>query len=369
MRIGIDIREFEIGMGRYLKHFLAFVSKHDLENEYILFGNQRTNYFPQAKNQKVIVISEFITVFWEQVILSRALKREKVDIFLSPYFKVPFLSSAKTVIVINDLISLKVAEYQSVRYCLRRFYFKHMLSFTANKADKILAISHATKRDVLDCYKLAEDKIEVIQLALEEKYRLLGSAASEDVTGYGITQDFIFYFGNFKPHKNVPILLEAYKKLSPSLRNSYQLVLGGKKDRYYNSLRERVETLGIEEQVVFTDYIPEEKLPAFYKRAALFVFPSLYEGFGFSVLEAMAGGVPVITSNLGSLSEVGKEGALLIDPLKADDLSQAMEKVLTNKTLQRNLREKGLKRAESFTIENMSKGILSILNKVHNQFL
>lgn len=368
MRIGIDIRELEkgkfTGIGRYLRNFLSFTAEFDIENEYILFGNQRTDYNLKIAHQRVEIIPEKLTLFWDQVKLPYHLRKEKIDIFLTPYFKAPLYKTTKLVVIINDLIPLAAPQYQRLRYCLKRVYFKSLIKRTVKKADKIITISQYSKKDIIKFLGVEEGKIGVITLSVSKNYYPITSGLKETLAKYGIKDKFIFYFGNFNPHKNLRSLLEAYKILPEEIRNSYKLVIGGKKNKYYRNFFKLIQDLDIKERVIFTDFIPEEDLPCLYRAAEVFVFPSFYEGFGLPLLEAMACGTPVIASNTSSLPEVVGDAAILIEPGNVSELSKAIEKVITDENIRKDLVNKGLNRVKSFSVEKTAGEILEILSKV-----
>jgi len=368
MRIGIDIRELEkgksTGVGRYLRQFLGYASEHDNENEYILFGNQKTQYNANANNQKLKIVEENITIIWDQILLPRGIKKEKVDVLLTPYFKAPIFCNSKKVMIVNDLIDLLLEEYRHLRYFCRKMYFQLLMLFNTRSADKIITISQHTKKDLCQIFHIPDSKGEVIELSFDPVYREIHSGVKETALKYKIQKEFFLYVGNLKPHKNVLFLIEAYSQLDKTIREQYQLVIGSKKDKYFFSIYQRVQQLNLTEDVVFTDFIHEDDLPYLYNAATIFIFPSLYEGFGLPVLEAMACGTPVITSNVSSLPEVGGEATLLIDPRNGYDLKKSINRILNDENLRNDLIQKGLERAKSFSIENMSQQILNILNNI-----
>ena len=368
MRVGIDVRELEkgkvTGIGRYLLDFLKFASKDKKEWEFVLFGNQATEIDLEAPNLKKIFISEYLTSWWDQVKLPHYLKKEKIDIFLTPYLKAPLLTPCKLVVIINDLIPFLSPGYQRLKNLPRRVYFRNLGRRAVKRADKIITISQHSKKDILKIFQIPEEKIEVISLSVNEKYHPITSNLGKITSKYGIGGKFIFYFGNFNPHKNVKTLIEAYYRLPQEMRDEYQLVLGGRRDKQCLMLEEMVKHLKLEKRIIFTGFISEEDLPAIYSAAELFVFPSLYEGFGLPPLEAMACGTPVITSNTTSLPEVVGKAGILINPYKVDEIKFAIIKVLTDSTLRNDLVQKGLERAKRFTPEKTARQFLAVLAEV-----
>lgn len=368
IRCGVDVRELEkgkaTGIGRYLLNFLKIATEEKREWEFILFGNQNTKIDLGAPNLKKIFIPEYLTPWWDQVKLPRYLRKERVDIFLTPYLKAPLFVSCKLVVIINDLIPFLFSGYQGLKSFPRRIYFKNLGRRAAKRADKIITISQYSKKDILKVFRIPEEKIEVIYLSVDRAYHSLTSNLEEITSKYGIAKRFIFCFSNFNPHKNVKTLIEAYYRLPQKMKSEYQLVLGGRRDRYCMSLEKMVKHLKLEEKVIFTGFIPEEDLPLIYNAAELFLFPSLYEGFGLPPLEAMACGTPVIASNTTSLPEVVGQAGILVNPYKVDEIKEAVIRVLTDSTLRNDLIKRGLERAKQFTPEKTAKRILKIFAEV-----
>jgi len=364
VRIGVDVRELEkgkaTGIGRYLLDLLKFATKEKPRWEFILFGNQATKIDLEASNLEKIFIAEYFTPWWDQIKLPRYLKKERVDIFLTPYLKVPLSIPCKLVVIINDLIPFLFPEYQKLKDRPRRIYFKNLGRRAAGRADKIITISQHSKKDILKVFQIPEEKIKVIYLGVDRAYQPLISNLKEATSKYGINKKFIFYFGNFNPHKNVKALIEAYYRLPQKIKDGYQLVLGGRRDRHCMGLEKMIKRLKLEEKAIFTGFISEKDLPAIYSAAELFVFPSLREGFGLPPLEAMACGTPVITSNITSLPEVVGEAGILVNSYNVDEIKAAIIKVLTDSALRNNLIKRGLERAKQFTPEKTAKQILRV---------
>ena len=180
---------------------------------------------------------------------------------------------------------------------------------------------------------------------------------------YNIAGDYILFVGTLQPRKNLIRLIEAFSNLQSPISN-IQLIIAGKKGWLYEETFRQVEELGLEWKVVFTDYAPEGDLPALLSGASLFVFPSLYEGFGLPVLEAMACGTPVVCSNVSSLPEVAGEAAILVDPLDVEELATAMERVLGDEELRAELTERGFEQARRFSWEKCARQTLDVLERV-----
>lgn len=224
----------------------------------------------------------------------------------------------------------------------------------------MIAASESTKKDAVRLCGLDEAKIKVIYHGVSPRFRPAGPEAVSAVRQrYGLPDRFVLSLGTIEPRKNLTSLLEVWHALS-SGGVPPKLVIAGSKGWLYAPFFSKLRELGLEDQVLFTGYVPEEDLPAVYSAAELFVYPSLYEGFGFPVLEAMACGAPVITSNTSSLPEVAGQAALLVDPTSLEELSAAIGRVLENQELRNQLRARGLEQAARFSWERTARETLSV---------
>lgn len=372
MRIGIDIRELEkgkkTGIGRILTGFLDYISLNDTANEYLLFGNQFTEPFtphlyisagrvPQ-KNVKVRIIRERVTFIWDQIKLPLSLKKAKVQIFFSPYFKAPIFAPCNFVTMIHDLIPLK-----SSGNTLAKFYYVIWGRLCAKFATKIITVSLFSKEELLKILHINNRKVNVVYNSIDEIFfcPVSREVINKMKKNYGIKNEFILWIGVMKLSKNLPHLIEAYVMLPAEVKDKYNLVIGGKKNKYFKELEALVKELGLENKVLFPGFIADKDLPALYREASLFVFPSLYEGFGIPPLEAMACGTPVVASNTTSLPEVLGDAAILVNPLDTQKLAQGIANVLTDGNLREKLIQGGIKRSQNFSTERCAKELLKCL--------
>jgi len=347
VRIGINalfLQQPATGTGQHLFHLLQGLDQHDRENTYVLlsprFRRAGPPRFPelsprfrnvQAVSALARLGDNFEKLWWEQVGLLQACRREALDLLHCPYFASPILSPIPTVVTIHDVIPLLLPEYRA--RLLGRAYTA-LCVLAARRARAIIAVSECSKRDIERTLRLPPERVHVIGNAVDESYqpirdpRLLSSVRER----YGIGERFILYFGGFDVRKNVFRLIEAYAKIRPRLDEPYQLVLAGRLRHIghplYPDPRPLVRERGLESHVVFTGQIREQDKAPLYSAATLFVFPSLYEGFGMPVLEAMACGAAVITSNTSALPEVAGDAAVLVDPTDTEALAQAMLELL-----------------------------------------
>lgn len=366
MRIGIDGRELlrsnVTGIGRYLRNFLSSRVVRCSPYEFVVYGNQFTSPELSGPNVRFRIVPEHVTLWWDQVVLSRLAREDRIDLFLSPYDKGPFLIPCPLALTVHDLSFVFFPEHGAF---LSRAYFVTR-KLMARRADLIITVSERSKRDILKLFGVREDKVKVVPNGVPDEYRRVQDRSSIEQLKrkYRIPGDYILYVGNFKPHKNVRILIDAYKELPDPLKDKYYLVLCGRRDKFREEIETRIRSLRLEGKVVFLDFVPEEDMPVLYSGAEVFVFPSLYEGFGLPPLEAMACGTPVVCSNSSSLPEVVGEAGVLVDPHRPELFAEAMERVLTDGGLREDLGSKGSHRSRRFSSEDFSGRLLEILEEL-----
>ena len=368
MRIGIDIRELErgkaTGIGRYLRNFIAYVERARPQHEVILYGNQHSEAEWPGSNVRTRIALERWTQWWDQVTLPGMANADGIEVFLSPYIKGPMRVRCPLVVTIHDLMDLVFPEYS--RGPVARMLFRQMARRVGLRADVVLADSQHSAEDIVRLLQLPREKIEVLPIGIEERYGpqsddALPSALRDQ---YGISGEFIFYLGNFRPHKNVRSLIEVYADLPAPLRARFQLVLGGRLDPSVDEHRRCAMQCGVGEQVRFIGPVDECDMPALYGAAALFVFPSLYEGFGLPPLEAMACGTAVLCSNRTSLPEVVGDGGVLFDPDDRAGWQRLMGAMLADDSERSVWGQKGLQRARAFRVEALCERQMQLLESV-----
>ncbi len=344
MRLGIDAREIQngiyTGIGRPLANFLEYFAGLDNDDTCVLFSSQKIllDFGPKVKNA---VISEKITFLWDQWQLPQALRQEHIEVFYSPYYKMPLLKPCPTVSAILDLMYLSFKPYYRQLPVFKKLYYAIFGRLYAWRADQILTCSKYSMGDILRIWGVDANKIKLIPLSLGNNYR--PQPGQSPVQGR-----YILYVGNFKLHKNVSMLLEAFGEIAGSFPD-LKLVLAGPHEHTYQQLVETVQNKGLQGRVLFLGKISEEDHPQnLYSGAEVFVMPSLYEGFGLPPLEAMACGVAVVASNATSIPEVIKDAGILVDPTDAHAMADAITKVLTNQGLKDKMIEQGLKRSREY---------------------
>lgn len=268
---------------------------------------------------------------------------------------------AKQVVTIHDLAFMKypkVVEQKIYNYMMR------WVPYSVNLADEIIADSENTKKDIIELLKVPENKISVIYLAADKHFKKqLNMVITNVKLKYKLPDKYFLYLGTLEPKKNLPLLIEAMKLLKQNYDSEYKLVVVGAKGWKFNPIFERVHELGLEEDVIFTGYIADQDLPAIYSGATAFMFPSLYEGFGIPLLEAMQCEVPVIASNASCIPEVVNKGGILLDPTDVESWVEAMHNISSDKELHQQYVKKGLEQASKFSWEKVARETLEVYEK------
>ncbi len=300
--------------------------------------------------------------------LSNAVKENNIEVLhlpshmmpqISPYF---LNSNIKTVLTIHDLIPFLFPDKLPFFYKI----WALTLKFIKNRPDHIITDSENTKIDLINHLRIPEDKIKVIYLAPDKHFKLIKNKDNlkrELKIKYKIESPFILFVGTVELRKNIPLLINSfYKLLNKGIK--IKLVLIGIHGYGFNEILNIIKKLGISKDVLLLGYVPTEDLIKFYNAADLFVFPSLYEGFGLPPLEAMACGCPVITSNTSSLPEVVGDAGIMVDPYNSTDLTDKMYRILTNESLRNDLSNKSLNQAKKFSWKKTAKETWKIYEKV-----
>jgi glycosyltransferase involved in cell wall biosynthesis len=353
------------GLGRYTQELMAALLDIDSENEYVAFYNRPSEARVDPPLDRLPHLTTNLdTKPWRMSALVAHFARipqdrlfPAIDLFHATDHLLPRLTRAKSVFTLHDLV---FRFYPHTHKPLNRWFLTLTMPRFLRAADAVIAVSESTKRDAIQAYGIDEAKITVIYEGVSDHFRRVSPEAIVAVRHkYSLPDEFILSLGTIEPRKNLTSLLEAYH----TLRNEGSplgLVIVGKKGWLYSGFFNRMHELGLEHDVVFPGFVPDEDLPALYSTADLFVFPSLYEGFGLPVLEALACGTPVVASNASSLPEVAGEAALLVDPSSVEALVRAVKDVLGNRELREDLRERGPKQAARFNWQRAARDTLAV---------
>jgi glycosyltransferase involved in cell wall biosynthesis len=355
MKVAIDARKLhDFGIGTYIRTLLRHLARIDQTSEYLLLTAEADldaaaslgpNFRTVLEPSPNYSVREQLHVPW-------LLYQEKPDVFHAPHYVLPALTRCRSVVTIHDCIHLMFPQYLPNRAAYA--YARGSLWNAAHKATRILTVSEASKRDILHFFNVPPEKIEVVYNAIDERF--WDTPTPEDVERvrerYQLAHRFILYVGNIKPHKNLVRLIEAFDGLRRlGGFDDVKLLIIGDQISKLPALRRAVHSHKLHKEVRFLGYLTDETLAILYRLASLFVFPSLYEGFGLPPLEAMACGTPVVTSNVSSLPEVAGDAAVLVDPTSVDAIVDGMRRVLTDPVLEAQLRQRGPLRAREFSWE------------------
>jgi len=365
MKIAINalfLRAPASGSGQYLAHLLKALAEVDQRNEYVLLGPRpllQESNTPHRFPYQVKPVPAFAgrnenieKLVWEQFTCPAAAHEGGADLLHVPYFAGPLIPRTPTVVTIHDVIPLRLPLYRAGS---RVGAYMYLVARAAHSATLIITVSQHAKKDMMDALKLPPEGIRVIYQAAGEEYRPITDPAvlAAARARYRVGERYIFYLGGLDQRKNVPQLVRAFAQLYHQVGDrGLQLLIAGNPDRQQGQLfpdpRPIASGLEIEGQIIYR-FIEEEDKPAIYSGASVFVFPSLYEGFGLPPLEAMSCGTPVICSNRTSLPEVVGDAAISVDPDDIRALTGAMQDVFTHAELAAELRARSLRQAARFS--------------------
>lgn len=366
MIIGIDGNEAnvdkQVGVSVYTLSMLKYFSKQasqELQFK-IYLKNMPRDLLPKSSQyfQYVVVNGP---VLWSQIFLPLKLFMQKdIDVFFSPAHYTPRFCPVPLVTTIHDLSYF----YYPEEFLRKDLYkLQNWTKRAIEQSKKIIAVSKNTKKDILKFYQIPEEKVEVIYNGFEKSVSPNKSTIKSTLEKYGLkSEKYILYVGTLQPRKNLTILIDGFQKISETEKD-WKLVLVGKKGWLYDDVYSLVTAVKLKDKVIFTDYIPDEEVAALYMQAFCFVLPSLYEGFGIPILEAMSYGCPVITSINSSLPEIGGDACLYLTPNDVHDLVEEIES-LKDEKLRSDMIKKGKERVKQFSWEKSAKETLEVIKRI-----
>lgn len=403
MRIGIDCRLWsEAGVGRYIRNLVKNLAEIDSKNEYYLFLLKKNLKQNLPDNFHCIEAEYSWYTVDEQIKFPKLLHSYKLDLMHFPHFNVPVFYRGKFVVTIHDLIHQhfkmeRATTHGPFVYKVKQFAYKQVFSHAVKKSQTVITVSDYVKKQLESEWDVKSSKIVVTKEAVEESILKLYQRMTDDgvkqvLKKFQITTPYIFYVGNAHPHKNVEGLIKAFlrikegkvyaehapssskvsevsnkmnlRKNSPfplvgeggregeqELTKSLKLVLSGNDHYFWQRIKEEYK----HPNIIFTGYVTDIELVGLYKGAEVYVVPSFEEGFGIPLLEAFTCEVPVVSSKLGSLTEVGGDAAIYFDPHNSEDMADKIMSVLNDKKLRTTLVEKGKDRYQEFSWKNLAK--------------
>lgn len=351
MKIGIDVRKLhDFGIGTHISNVVLDAVRRDESNSYFLFcfgpdcrdDSARVKWIPESSSKYSVV---------EHLSLSRQARKFGIDLYHSPHYTLPMMLRCPSIVTIHDLIHFKFREYfpawkvKAAEIVIRN---------AVERADVVITVSETSKRDILEFLPQAKGKIEVIYNRLQSEW--FEAAPEIDISAMGIPGEYLLYVGNFKKHKGLETLIDAYS----AIIQAPPLLLVGKAWEIDSDLNDRILA---QPKIRLLGYAERELLHKLYARALLFVMPSLYEGFGYPPLEAMASGAPVLSSDAPALREVLGEGVEFYERGSADSLKAKLEMLLQSSSRRRELVQAGGNRARFFASEESPRRLLEIYRR------
>jgi len=364
LRIGVIARGLSEPIGgvkQYIYDITEALLKTDKKNKYCIFynSNEFVRGYPNAEEVVINCRNKFL---WDHFLLPRQLKRHALDLLFCPKNVVPLGVTVKSIVTIHDLLyfpipgKINLNEYKF----LDTLYMRLFIPRSVKQSVHIIADSHSTKEDVMILFKIPQGKISVVHLGVSSfaKRTIEKEKIRTILKEIDIRKPFIFYAGTATKRKNLSVLIKAMGMIRDKIAHDLVVTCGGSEKNV--PLKKELKRAGILDRTRILGTVKSDELVALYKSACVFVFPSLYEGFGLPVLEAMAIGTPVICSNASSLPEVAGDAALLFDPHNAYQLKDCLLKLLKNEELRQSFIQKGLERAKQFTWEKAAQKMIYV---------
>ena len=374
MHIGIDARSMiksRSGIGQSTYYLTKHLLDIDAENDYHLFYHKEidADWIAPDSVQLHRVRTGNITLGldprerWEQIMLPLSLLRHRVDVYHAIQQVGPLWAPAPVIVTVFDVAFLVFPETKTPEDAS---YWSTWVRRSVRRAERVIATSEATKRDLVNLCGTPPERIVTIPLGVDPRFRPAEDAeqARQICSRYGAISPFVLYVGNIEPRKNLVRLVAAYHRLKGRYKDLPKLVICGEKGWLYDDVFRTVEELNLQEDVLFIGYVSHYELMCLYTEAQALLYPSLYEGFGLPILEAMACGTPVVTSNVSSMPEVAGDAAILVDPYSEAEIADAIEAVLTDATLHARLINRGFAQAKRFTWTDVARRTLDVYREV-----
>jgi len=358
---GTTLRPGRTGVGYYTEHLLRHAAEQCLDDELSVVSNapiETIDPLP-ARVRKHVSPSLLPRLVWMQTQAPRLLRRLGADVVHFTNGMLPLGTNIPAVVTIHDMsLTMYPAFHPLRRVVLNRPF----VNVAATRASAIITVSDSAKRDIVRLYGIDAERVHVVHEAAAPSFRVIREPFELQRVRerYGLAERFILYVGTIEPRKNLPTLIEAFARRRRSGDLSHQLVCVGPYGWLSRDIEALIERLGVVDSVRFTGYVPFADLPAIYNLAEMFVFPSIYEGFGLPVIEAMACGTPVITGRVAALNEVAGDAAACVHPLDADSLGAAIVTLASNRDGREELARRGLQRARHFSWDRAAAETLAI---------
>ena len=372
LRVGINASKYSdvhTGVGRFTNILCHHISELNSRYDFYMYTVNKADQLNEISGRNVHIKrtelnlqSNILRILWEQAVLPYYSSRDELDLFHYTDHTLSVMQEVRPcIITVHDIAFIR---FPHLFNRTRRIYKKFIFEMLINKADIIITPSNSTKSDIKRYCGINDEKIKVVLYGVEKRFRLISKSKVEDYRSRNsLPSSMILSVSTLEPRKNIVALIRAFRRLREKGLSDYKLVIAGNKGWLYSDIFKEVEASGLQKEVLFLGNVADEDLPTLYNCADLFVYPSLYEGFGLPPLEAMACGVPVITSNTSSLPEVVGEAGIMVDPTDVNSLCENMYNLLRDRELWYNMSNKGLERSKLFSWENTAKQILEIYDE------
>ncbi|MDO9553528.1 glycosyltransferase family 1 protein [Rhodonellum sp.] len=375
MRIGIEaqriFRKKKHGMDIVAVQMIKELQKIDRVNEYFIFVNPDvdTATISESENFKIIPLKKSPYPIWEQKHLSEAVKTYRLDLLHCTGNTAPINTSVPLVLTLHDIIYLEKTDVRSGSWYQRlgNLYRKWNVPKVVRNSDAIFTVSEFEKKVIDKYFKFEKEKVKVIYNGVAHHFQPHSiTAITDKIKDYGLPKKYLLFLGNTAPKKNLKGVLLALKKLDQKGKLNMDIVMPDFGENELNALLASIDAKSIRNKIHLTGYIPNQDLPYVYSGAEMFLYPSLRESFGLPILEAMACGCPVITSNTSSMPEIAGDAAVLVDPFNPEAICEAIENLLQDQVLRSSLISKGYARVPLFSFEQGAKTILDTYSKIHD---
>lgn len=371
MKIAFDGRVLErsmTGIGRYLINILEELPKHNTGNEYYVFTNKpqnhvKNNFFKYITANKPFINSKIFTPFWLNYILPSLLEKENIDILIGPNILIPTtkIKNCKKISIVHDIIPLTHPDLFPFFY---RNFLKMNLPSSIKSSDLIITISEASKKTICNYFEINEQKVKVVYNTISRNFRKLTNEelkTLEKKSQLKIPEKFLFYVGVIEKRKNIEMLLNIAKNID-SIDSNLKLIMAGKPGYKFELYEARIKELS--DKIIYLNQINDDDLLLLYNKAAIFLFPSLIEGFGLPPIEAMACGTPVIASDCDAMKEIIGDAGILCETNNLNSYLSSINLLLKDKNYSLSFSEKAQNRIKIFNRENMIKSFLNALENV-----
>ena len=370
MRIGFDAKRAffnRSGLGNYSRDTIRILSDYFPMNDYLLYTPKpnKSVYFHKASNLCIsgpeTAKDKFFSSHWRSYGLSKQLKRDGVQLFHGLSNEIPKgieKYAIPSVVTIHDIIFMRFPHFYSY---VDRIIYENKFKFSSLHANKVIAVSEQTKNDLVEFFKIPENKIEVVYQGCNPIYweRVTDSKKEETLMKYLIPEQFILYVGTVEERKNILNVVKAIHKE----KIDFPLVIVGKSTPYFAKVKAYVE-LHEMKNIHFLQNVPTDDLPALYQLSKLFVYPSLFEGFGIPILEALTSKTPVITSRGGCFSEAGGKSTIYLNPESVDELAEAIKAVINSSRMRDNMIVDGFIHAQQFKQDRIARNLMDVYEKL-----